>query len=392
MKNNDFDIKKLVVNKGILATGILSLMLAATGCSPKALNDSEPSSSIEEISTEATTELKKTEEESTKVPDTEEITTEMEPINDHMLKDVKVGEDVVFGSYEQDGLADNGLEPITWKVLDIKDGYAVLISKEGLDCKKFHESVEEGIKWDNSDIRLWLNNEFAKQAFSSAEKECIVKNYMGDQVSLLTAEQASSLFSSDEDRRCHITEYARNLGAGITDGPEPEEVVEYSSWWLRSPGFADGFIAYVTSSGSVVTNQGDAMNYPFNTVRPVIQVLVSKDTNENNEDSGVDSTVAGLSIDENGITKYDKAFYGIWCYAATSDADAIKFAKEMSANGLTGYVYVTTDWENLNSDTYYVVTAGMYATEEEAKEALLKVQAAGYKDAYVKYTGERKIS
>ena len=56
--------------------------------------------------------------------------------------------------------------------------------------------------------------------------------------------------------------------------------------------------------------------------------------------------------------------------------------------GYPAEVYVTTDWSNLNSENWYVVTAGTYGTESAAKNALSHVQEY-YRDAYVKYSGIR---
>ena len=42
---------------------------------------------------------------------------------------------VTFGTYEQDGNASNGAEPIEWYVLDEKDGKKLLVSKYILDAQ-----------------------------------------------------------------------------------------------------------------------------------------------------------------------------------------------------------------------------------------------------------------
>ena len=82
----------------------------------------------------------------------------------------------------------------------------------------------------------------------------------------------------------------------------------------------------------------------------------------------------------------DPAFYGIWVYASKSYDEAASFAGDVSSTGLNGVVIVTTDWSNLNSEKWYVVTAGQYETENEANDKLNEVQAY-YPDAYVKYSG-----
>ena len=60
----------------------------------------------------------------------------------------------------------------------------------------------------------------------------------------------------------------------------------------------------------------------------------------------------------------------------------------IQSKGLDGDIFVTTDWSNLNSEKWYVVTAGIYYSEEDAKDALPDVKNAGYSGAYVKYTGD----
>lgn len=80
-------------------------------------------------------------------------------------------------------------------------------------------------------------------------------------------------------------------------------------------------------------------------------------------------------------------FYGIWCIAAKDTSNAEKVAYNLHNNGFDSEVVVTTDWSNLNSERWYVVTAGVYSTKSSAEAALPAVKAL-YPDAYVKYTGE----
>lgn len=85
-----------------------------------------------------------------------------------------------------------------------------------------------------------------------------------------------------------------------------------------------------------------------------------------------------------------EAFYGVWCVGSKSKSDADRVAAELSGKGFDAQVLVTSDWENLNPEKFYVVTAGMCRTQEEANTLLGSVKQSGYSDAYVKYTGERK--
>ena len=84
---------------------------------------------------------------------------------------------------------------------------------------------------------------------------------------------------------------------------------------------------------------------------------------------------------------YNTPFYGIWVYASKSQDDAEEYSHTVSSNGFNAYVEVTTDWNNLNTEKWYVVTAGKYASENEAQNKLDDIKAY-YPDAYVKYSGE----
>lgn len=90
---------------------------------------------------------------------------------------------------------------------------------------------------------------------------------------------------------------------------------------------------------------------------------------------------------ENVQTTTNAPFYGIWCYGGKSEGEAESYAQNMRDNGYDAQVFVTTDWSNLNSEKFYVVTAGVYLSESDANAALPSVQGF-YPDAYVKYSGD----
>jgi hypothetical protein len=94
------------------------------------------------------------------------------------------------------------------------------------------------------------------------------------------------------------------------------------------------------------------------------------------------------SYSDNEDTDNEKApFYGIWIGAFKDKTDAENFAAEAEEKGLNAGVYLTTDWDNLNSEPWYVISAGEYQTSDEAENELSDVINKGYADAYVKYTG-----
>ena len=86
---------------------------------------------------------------------------------------MKVGDIITFGSYEQDNNLENGAEPIEWQVLDVQDGKALVISKYGL-INKAYNTVWTHVTWETCSLRKWLNNEFINEAFGVEEQKMIV--------------------------------------------------------------------------------------------------------------------------------------------------------------------------------------------------------------------------
>ena len=82
-----------------------------------------------------------------------------------------------------------------------------------------------------------------------------------------------------------------------------------------------------------------------------------------------------------------KPFYGIWCMASKNASDAQKFANTLKGKGYPAGVYRTSDWSNLNTEFWYVVSAGNYNSQADAEKALPGVRSS-CPDAYVKYSGD----
>ena len=160
------------------------------------------------------------------------------------LKSVKVGDNVFFGTYEQDNNPSNGKEKIEWRVLDIQDGRALLISEYALDCKPYNTSFDN-ITWETCTLRTWLNNDFLNAAFSAEEKARIPTvtvsadlnpeygtdpgNATEDKVFLLSIREADQYFTSNSDRQFELTAYAVAQDAYKNSN-------DAGDWLLRSPG------------------------------------------------------------------------------------------------------------------------------------------------------------
>lgn len=112
----------------------------------------------------------------------------------------------------------------------------------------------------------------------------------------------------------------------------------------------------------------------------------------NNYEKANEKMLENLRDELSGTTAQqseDTSFYGIWCYGGKEEGEANSYAETLKASGFDARVYVTTDWSNLNTEKFYVVTAGVYSTESEANAALTSVQSV-CPEAYVKYSGNRR--
>ena len=145
------------------------------------------------------------------------------------FKNANVGDVVKFGNYPQTSNGQN--QPIEWQVLSKKNNRMLVISRYGLDAKRFDSS---STNWWNSEIRNWLNGDFYNKAFTDQEKKSINLSNLSDvgtsdNVFFLSYDEAKKkkYFANDEARKCKATEYAVKNSAYVSGNG-------YSSWWLRS--------------------------------------------------------------------------------------------------------------------------------------------------------------
>lgn len=196
------------------------------------------------------------------------------------LRNASVGSIVTFGSYEQDGVYNNGSEPIEWLVLDRRGSQVLLLSRYGLDVYPYHHT-STAINWSNSAVRQWLQSEFYSTAFSSQEQGMIVTTHNStpvnssnsgspgpdayDTVFLLSSTEATQYLTSQESRMVKATSYALMRGAGTNYS-------QNSFWWLRS--YADASrrkVLMINSQGNVYASY---MNDYEAVVRPAVWVEV----------------------------------------------------------------------------------------------------------------------
>lgn len=206
-------------------------------------------------------------------------------------KDLSVGDTVVFGVYEQDNDLSNGKEKIEWRVLDIKNGKALLLSEKALDCKPFDNSWKDvTVTWEDCWLRSWLNADFLNTAFSRAEQEAVPTvtvpagtspysdidpgNDTQDKVFVLSIEEVQQYFDlqNNVSKLCYLTEYAKAQGA-FTNESEESLPIGSCHWWLRSPGSPTRVrsVAFIHAFG-YLEGRGEEANYDGTCVRPALWI------------------------------------------------------------------------------------------------------------------------
>ena len=179
-------------------------------------------------------------------------------------------------------------EPLVWRVLEVRDGTAFLLSNAAIECEPFQADLRD-VSWDNCTLRSWLNGygaqanasaidysghgeNFPDLAFSAREQEAILETsvrneanyYFGmdsggqtkDRIFLL-AESELFIHDSSEihgfSRRDEVPDRAKQfrptayaLWKGVwQDAEEGKNVF----WITRTTGYTHANVVYVDESG-----------------------------------------------------------------------------------------------------------------------------------------------
>ena len=207
-----------------------------------------------------------------------------------------VGKYVTFGRYPQTA-AGNDHTPIEWLVLARDGNKALLLSRYGLDAKPYNaENVD--ITWEMCTLRVWLNQEFLKKAFSSTEQNAILTtnvdnsriqgysewdtkggNNTQDKVFLLSYAEANKYLDvkhwevtgagQNMTSRASPTAYALKQGAFTSNDCLTADGSAAWWWWLRSPGDLQKHSAGVGSGGSLYNC---IIYYDYGCVRPALWI------------------------------------------------------------------------------------------------------------------------
>lgn len=158
---------------------------------------------------------------------------------------MKIGDIFAFGSYAPEG--DYKKLPISWRVLAKEDDRMLVLSEKILDLQPFHWE-ENPVRWENSDLRQWLNTVFWNTAFTEAEQKLICQPEPSEDPfdelfwQLLDLETATSDISdrvfllSQADIMNHFPgEDPFFPGAEAEESEYIQQIGGYDQcWWLRS--------------------------------------------------------------------------------------------------------------------------------------------------------------
>ncbi len=198
------------------------------------------------------------------------------------LNKAAVGSRVEFGSYEQDGNAENGKEAIVWKVVDTDGDKLLLVAENVLEMQKFY-AVRNNTNWKSSNVRQWVNGNFLTGSFTEEEAAKIVEievktsanpqtgtaggETTTDKLFVLSIDEILKYFPEQADRMAAATAHAAANGVSV----DPN--FGTSGYWTRTMGETAKEAAYVYYYGDISYN-GAVVRTDYLGVRPAVWVSV----------------------------------------------------------------------------------------------------------------------
>ena len=85
---------------------------------------------------------------------------------------IRIGDYVYLGHWEQNDNKGDGAESIRWLVIDTDGSNLLLLSDKALENLPFNKK-SDGTAWAGSYLRQWLNSDFLNRAFSETERQAI---------------------------------------------------------------------------------------------------------------------------------------------------------------------------------------------------------------------------
>lgn len=195
------------------------------------------------------------------------------------------GDSIEMGKWVADVNSSYGPKALNWTVVEVKEDHVVLLCDSIIDCREF--DIKGGSAWDTSSLRTFLNGEFYDGAFSAEEKKLILKsstvteenpNYKGvyskdcsDNVFVPSIQEFKTYMTKVEGKsHAKATKYALGKGLHEYTKQSGETQITGSWFWLRSGGFAKGYVAHCFTDGDV-SYGGEESDVTLG-VRPAIKI------------------------------------------------------------------------------------------------------------------------
>ncbi|MCL1842726.1 MAG: copper amine oxidase N-terminal domain-containing protein [Defluviitaleaceae bacterium] len=177
-----------------------------------------------------------------------------------------------------------------WRVLDTDGNYALVISENLTRQMEYHvlTAAPWVSTWEISDVRRYLNSDFYN-SFSASERARIREtpvinndnpwygisggNNTTDRIFLLSVEEVVRFFGDSGGLQNMPASAAYFINARISDVYDSARLArsdagEYGGWLLRSPGFNENHVTYVSVSGDIIMD-GVGVRRPLG-VRPAL--------------------------------------------------------------------------------------------------------------------------
>jgi len=316
---------------------------------------------------------------------------------------------VWFGRYPQTDKTGRIYDPIKWRVLSISGDDMFLMTDNTLDCKVMNQQAEDkeeyelDLRWENCDMRTWLNSDFYKKAFNKLEQNSIIETKVKTKLSTNSALYSSkkkAITTKDKVYLLSLDE-AENKKYGIFTAAKPlfkntsyvknkkAETTNYGNgtWWLRSSGYVtnefDTVNGYGNSGAEVCIEKGI-------TICPVIHIkkssvawiyagTVCSDGTVNEVNKPASITKAGW-IKKNGVYTYlDKKNNPVTKNKGWYKIDDKYYYLDATGNRITK----NAGWYKINGKYYYLRKSGVRVTKNKGWH---KINGKYY---YLKKSGER---
>ncbi len=201
--------------------------------------------------------------------------------------DIDEMDTITLGSYEIDGVLENGYEDIEWILLDRNGRSVFLMSKIIIENYNYNLNGVDNL-WENSDLRRFVNNECYNAWFKDDEKNRILTtNVMTrdgnganrttqDKIYVLNEDECRQYFGYEDTNghnkriATHITPFLKATRKNITVESKDVWYKGNSSFWLRDAATTPQNVKYVGLAGKLHP-EGDTV-LENDGIRPVLWV------------------------------------------------------------------------------------------------------------------------